>query len=185
MNLKDFKATGSKYLDLGINQNVQFIAATGVDNPEVGSPYLQITLCKQGSDPSTDSRSFRLTFKDCDIQTGTLTKGGMYSMQKVTHLIDQGAGNEVMKTAEFNSLEELASIMNRVLNGVTYEEFKFAGEEYRNQNNEVKIKTLIPLAPFCNGPKTVKKRELKFDENNTYDLKRLVAQPQETISSVL
>lgn len=179
MNLGEIKTSEfeSKYLRYGINNNVMFLEAEGIDEPELGSPKIILKFVKQNADDyDTQNTAFQLSFPNCNIKEGIVTENVLkYTLPKIKHLVHAQLGKEA--DFEFNSLHELAQTLNRLLKDKVYSEFKLSGEEYINSNNELKIKTVIPLVPFCIGPESTN-TYLKYDINNMYDMKRMVAIPK-------
>lgn len=186
MNLGEIKEgqLESKFVKPGINENVVFVSAEGFDTPEQGYPKIVIQLAKSTVDDidSMNTR-FTLSFKDCDIKNNQLSKVGNYSMTKIVHMINAQHPKAVVEDLSFETLEELGKIMNGLLRKKEYSEFKLSGEENRNPEGEIKVRTNIPLVPFCIGPYSDAKRVLKYDDKNQYDMKRLVEVPEGAAAS--
>jgi hypothetical protein len=132
-------------------------------------PRVDITMFREGGDDksATTIRMYMST-----------DKAQLYALRKIKHLATNVVTEDKIDAIEAESIEDYGSQLNALLAGNNVR-VKFIGEEYENQNGEIKVRANIGLPPFAeaiqegakHAVKTVS--ELKFDETNQYDFKRM------------
>jgi len=175
-------ASSDNYIRPGV-QEVKIVEVEGVE-PESGSPYINVTLVKDGVDPEVGKRSYRLFMTDNSIEK---------SLEKLTNM-----GMAVVKRADFDaasegageSIVEYGKNLNKILRNKNLR-MKFKGVEYKDPNGNVKTRTDIPLRYFAEAVNEGAELEatpvtrMKFDPTNKYDLERLQSEaPSNTVEGM-
>lgn len=161
---------GSVYLKPGIS-NATIGTIEGV-TPEMGSPYIEIGFYKEGGEIE-NSTKVRFYMSD---------KGRSRSLEKIKHVATKVVKAAEVDSIEADTLEDYGSKLQSLLMGKSLR-MKFVGEEYVNASGAVKVKTTVGLPSFAeaitDGAEypVVTETKLKYNENNSYDMKRLEKTP--------
>ena len=140
-------------------------------------PRIDISFYLRGSDNafSTTIRTYLSSEKSL-----------IYGMRKIKHLATSIVQEEAIDNIEASSIEEYGDQVNSLLAGKDVR-IKFIGEEYLNQNEEVKVRVNLGLPPFAEalveGAKypVAKQSSLKYDPTNRYDYKPLEQSQNQSI----
>lgn len=164
---------GGKYLKPGIN-NTTIGTVEGI-TPEQGSPYIEIAFYKQGQDAENHTK----------VRFYMSEKGRAKSFEKIKHIATKVVKEATVDAIKAESLEDYGQKLQNILMGNSLR-MKFVGEEYVNASNEVKVKTTVGLPSFAEATQegaeypviTDADTKLKYNENNSYDMKRLEKAPE-------
>ena len=163
----------SVYLKPGIS-NATIGTIEGVA-PDMGSPYIEIGFYKQGGEIENSTK----------VRFYMSEKGRTRSFEKIKHIATKIVKASVVDSIEADTLESYGSKLQNILMGQSLR-MKFVGEEYVNASQQVKVKTTVGLPTFAEAIQegaeypVVKDGEtkLKYNENNSYDMKRLETKPE-------
>jgi hypothetical protein len=167
---------GGKYLKPGINNTT--IGTIEGTTPEQGSPYIEVKFYKEG-ETIENSTGVRFYMSE---------KGRARSLEKIKHIATKVVKEAEVDSIQAETLEDYASKLQNLLMGKSLR-MKFVGEEYVNASNQVKVKTTIGLPSFAEAIyeggeyPIVEETKLKYNENNSYDMKKLEKASPETAGS--
>jgi len=154
----EMPATGSKYLDLGINDNVSLFGIYSGASASKGTPFLEVEIGK--SDDATNKFPFWMS--DATQER---------SQQRIIHLLVDalGVSRESVDNAgeKATSLDDYARKLSSLIPKGNKFRVKLTGEEYY-KDGEVKVKKTIN-SKFFAEPMSVSPSRLKFDKTNKYD----------------
>jgi len=110
-------------------------------------------------------------------------KGKVRSFEKIKHIATKVVKEADIDGIKAESLEEYGSKLQDLLMGKSLR-MKFVGEEYINASGETKVKTTVGLPSFAEAIyeggeyPVLDVTKLKYNENNSYDMKKLEKAPE-------
>jgi hypothetical protein len=159
-----------KYIYPGIRHNVVIKDVKEGKSQNKETPFIEFSLYSKEGGPET-ARTFQFY-----TSPNTIVK----TMEKIKHI-----ATKVVKEEELNKATDVEALRD-LLKGKSLR-MKFTGEEYKNQNGEVKSRALIGLPPFAESISdeaeypaiSDEETKLKFDDKNQYDFKKLAEEGSE------
>ena len=152
-----------KYFNDGINENVTVVSFTAGASSQKSTPYLEVTLSKNGEADATTKDKFYMS-----------EKAEPKSLEKIVHILQDGAGIDraaINKAGtDASDLADYAAKLTALLPKQKPMRFKLTGEEYLKDGVDLKVGKRIGFPPFCE-PMTVDaaKSGLTYDKTNKYD----------------
>lgn len=157
----DTNAGGSKYMSVGINDNVKLEIIEAGESSK-GTPFLEVFFSK-GEDSTAKDKFY--------MSENAQEK----SLQKLIHLLVDGLG---VDRASIDAVTDAATSMDnyaKKLSGLIPKNnafrLKFCGEEYDSAGT-IKVAKRINFIPFAESM-AVSPSKLKYDQGNRYDYKAM------------
>jgi hypothetical protein len=152
-----------KYLSPGLNDSVVVVGFAYGESSQKKTPYLEVTVSKQGEPDNTAKDKFYFS-----------EKAEAKSLEKIVHILQDGAGIDraaIDKAGvDASDLTDYATKLNALLPKQKPFRMKLTGEEYLKDGVDLKVGKRIGFTPFAE-PMSVAmdKSGLTYDKTNKYD----------------
>lgn len=171
---------GGKYIRPGINHNVVIDSVKGVNESK---PYIEFLF-----------RTPKATAEEGNRQRFYMHTEGSLALNtaRLKHIATKVVTESEIDNISANDIMDYGAKLNKLLSGKRLR-MKFIAEEYVKADGSVGVRSVLPVQNFAEAINPgaeypiVKDADtkLKYDENNTYDYKRLSEAPKssETVTS--